>query len=88
MTEQTIPIVLIGKTTEVGSTVTEALKPEYEGLFSAKTTSRQPCHSILTSPSHPLPRLRRSSHQRTTPTLDWQETREPIIWELGNARLH
>jgi hypothetical protein len=32
MSEQTIPIVLIGKTAEVGSAVTELLKPEYEGL--------------------------------------------------------
>jgi hypothetical protein len=88
MTEQTIPIVLIGKTTEVGTTVTDALKPEYEGVFHTKKANRQQCPKILTSPSHPLPRLCRSSHQRTTPTLDWQEAREPIIWEFGHARLH
>jgi hypothetical protein len=62
MTEQTIPIVLIGKTAEVGTTVTEALKPEYEGLAVKKTRCQQ-CHSILTSPSRPLPRLCRISVQ-------------------------
>jgi hypothetical protein len=39
MTEKTIPIILIGKTTEVGTAVTEALKPEYEGLSVKKTAS-------------------------------------------------
>jgi hypothetical protein len=60
MTEQTIPLVLIGKTTGVGTAVIEALKPEYEGMPVKKRASRWMCHSILTSPSHPLPRLRRS----------------------------
>jgi hypothetical protein len=37
MAEHTIPIVLIGKTTEVGAAVTEALKPEYEGMTVKET---------------------------------------------------
>ena len=37
MAEHTIPIVLIGKTTEVGTAVTEALKPEYEGTTVKET---------------------------------------------------
>ena len=88
MSEQTIPIVLIGKTTEVGSAVLEALKPEYEGLFVTETKSRQQCHSILTSSSNPLPRLRRSSFQRTAPTLDLQSTGEPFVRQPGHARLY
>ena len=31
MANQSIPVVLIGRTSEVGKMVTEALKPEYEG---------------------------------------------------------
>lgn len=31
MENQSIPVVLIGRTGEVGKMVTEALKPEYEG---------------------------------------------------------
>jgi hypothetical protein len=31
MANQSIPVVLIGRTGEVGKMVTEALKPEYEG---------------------------------------------------------
>jgi hypothetical protein len=31
MTNESIPVVLIGRTSEVGKMVTEALKPEYEG---------------------------------------------------------
>lgn len=31
MANQSIPVVLIGRTGEVGEVVTEALKPEYEG---------------------------------------------------------
>jgi hypothetical protein len=32
MANQSTPVVLIGRTSEVGKMVTEALKPEYEGL--------------------------------------------------------
>lgn len=32
MANKSIPVVLIGRTGEVGNMVTEALKPEYEGL--------------------------------------------------------
>jgi hypothetical protein len=31
MANQSIPVVLIGRTSEVGRLVTDALKPEYEG---------------------------------------------------------
>lgn len=33
MTTRGIPLVLLGRTAEVGNTVTEALKPEYEGTL-------------------------------------------------------
>lgn len=37
MANQSIPVVLIGRTGEVGKLVTDALKPEYEGQPGSQT---------------------------------------------------
>jgi hypothetical protein len=46
MTNQGIPVVMIGRTSGVGQTVVDALKPEYEGEVVLYTRfTRNPTHS-------------------------------------------
>lgn len=61
MTTRGIPIVLMGRTAEVGSTVSEALKPEYEGKLHALRLMAAFVHCDSDALcSNPLPQLSRN----------------------------